>query len=38
MVYEGPGLIGRIRRDLAMLLASDGYASVADAVGADNPP
>ncbi len=38
MVYEGPGLIGRIRRDLATLLASDGYASVAEAVGADNPP
>jgi len=38
MVYEGPGLVGRIRRDLATLLASDGYASVADAVGADNPP
>jgi dihydroorotate dehydrogenase len=37
MVYDGPGLIGRIRRDLATLLASDGYASVADAVGADNP-
>jgi dihydroorotate dehydrogenase len=38
MVYEGPGLIGRIRRDLATLLASDGYASVAEAVGADYPP
>jgi dihydroorotate dehydrogenase len=38
MVYEGPGLVGRIRRDLATLLAADGYASVAAAVGADNPP
>ncbi len=38
MVYEGPGLIDRIRRDLASLLTSDGYASVAQAVGADNPP
>jgi dihydroorotate dehydrogenase len=37
MVYEGPGLIDRIRRDLATLLASDGYASVADAVGVDSP-
>jgi dihydroorotate dehydrogenase len=37
MVYEGPGLVGRIRRDLATLLAADGYASVAEAVGADNP-
>jgi dihydroorotate dehydrogenase len=37
MVYEGPGLVGRVRRDLATLLAADGYASVAEAVGADNP-
>jgi dihydroorotate dehydrogenase len=37
MVYEGPGLIGRIRRDLATLLAADGYTSAAQAVGADNP-
>jgi dihydroorotate dehydrogenase len=38
MVYDGPGVIERIRRDLASLLAADGYASVAQAVGADNPP
>ena len=37
MVYAGPGLIGAIRRDLASLLAADGYRCVADAVGADNP-
>jgi len=37
MVYAGPGLVGRIRRDLATLLAADGYRTVADAVGADNP-
>jgi dihydroorotate dehydrogenase len=37
MVYAGPGLIGAIRRDLAALLAADGYRCVADAVGADNP-
>jgi dihydroorotate dehydrogenase len=37
LVYEGPGLIGRIRRDLAAHLAADGYASAADAVGANNP-
>jgi dihydroorotate dehydrogenase len=37
LVYEGPGLIQRIGRDLAALLAADGYARVADAVGADNP-
>jgi dihydroorotate dehydrogenase len=35
LVYEGPGLVGRIKRDLAALLARDGFASVADAVGAD---
>jgi dihydroorotate dehydrogenase len=37
LVFEGPGLVGRIRRDLAALLAADGFASVAEAVGADNP-
>lgn len=36
MVYKGPGLVGRIRSDLATLLAADGYASVVEAVGADN--
>ena len=35
LVYEGPGLIGRIKRELAALLAQDGFAHVADAVGAD---
>ena len=35
MVYEGPLLARRIARDLALLLARDGFASVADAVGAD---
>jgi dihydroorotate dehydrogenase len=33
MVYEGPGLIGRVKRDLAARLKADGFASVADAVG-----
>ena len=36
LVYEGPGLIARITRDLAALLKRDGFASVADAVGADH--
>lgn len=31
--YGGPALIGRIRRELAALLARDGFAHVADAVG-----
>lgn len=34
LVYEGPGLIARIKRDLAECLRRDGHASVADAVGA----
>jgi dihydroorotate dehydrogenase len=33
LVYEGPGLVTRIRRELAALLARDGFAHVADAVG-----
>jgi dihydroorotate dehydrogenase len=35
MVYEGPGLITRIRRDLTARLAADGFANIAQAVGAD---
>ncbi|WP_332770040.1 quinone-dependent dihydroorotate dehydrogenase [Phenylobacterium sp.] len=34
MVFEGPGLVTRIKRDLAARLRADGYASVAQAVGA----
>lgn len=34
LVYGGPGLPRRILRDLADLLARDGFASVADAIGA----
>ncbi|HKX08111.1 MAG TPA: quinone-dependent dihydroorotate dehydrogenase [Stellaceae bacterium] len=37
LVYEGPGLVSRIKRDLAGFLARDGFASIADAVGADVP-
>lgn len=33
LVYEGPGLVGRIKRELATLLRRDGYEHVADAVG-----
>ena len=36
LVYDGPGLIGRIKRDLAALLAADGFASLPDAVGSDH--
>jgi dihydroorotate dehydrogenase len=35
--YGGPGLLWSIKRDLATLLRADGFASVADAVGADLP-
>lgn len=35
LVFEGPGLIGRIKADLAALLKRDGFTSVADAVGVD---
>ena len=35
MVYEGPPIIRRIKDELAALLARDGFASVADAVGVD---
>ena len=35
LVYDGPALVGRIKRELAALLRADGFASVAEAVGAD---
>ncbi|MGI4876504.1 MAG: quinone-dependent dihydroorotate dehydrogenase [Janthinobacterium lividum] len=35
LVFHGPALVGRIRRDLAALLRRDGFGSVADAVGVD---
>ena len=36
MIYEGPGLVTRINRGLADLLRRDGFATLADAVGADH--
>jgi dihydroorotate dehydrogenase len=36
LIYEGPGLVGRIKRDLAALLHADEFTSVAEAVGADH--
>ena len=36
LVYQGPGLIARIHRELAELLAREGFASPAQAVGADH--
>lgn len=35
LVYEGPGLLRRIAGELDALLQRDGFASVAEAVGAD---
>lgn len=34
LVYEGPGLVGRIKRDLAQRLRADGFSTVSEAVGA----
>jgi dihydroorotate dehydrogenase len=33
LVYEGPGLIARLKGELASLLRADGFASVGEAVG-----
>jgi dihydroorotate dehydrogenase len=33
LVYEGPGLVARIKAELARLLLADGFAGIADAVG-----
>jgi len=35
LVFEGPGLVTRIKRDLAERLRADGFGSVVEAVGAD---
>ena len=35
LVFEGPGLVQRIKDELVALLAKDGFANIADAVGAD---
>lgn len=35
LIYEGPGLIGRIKRELVTALERDGFASVEDAAGVD---
>ena len=32
LIYEGPGLVGRIKRDLAARLRTDGFASIDEAV------
>lgn len=35
LAYEGPGLVVRIKRELAERLRADGFASVAEAVGTE---
>lgn len=35
LTYQGPGLVTRIKNDLAAALRRDGFATVQDAVGAD---
>ncbi|GIY53961.1 dihydroorotate dehydrogenase [Caerostris darwini] len=34
--YEGPPIVGKIKRELKELLIADKYNNVADAVGADH--
>jgi dihydroorotate dehydrogenase len=36
LVYQGPALIGRIKRDLIACLKRDGFANIAEAVGSGN--
>ena len=36
LVYEGPGLIDRVKRELSACLENDGYATINEAVGADH--
>lgn len=36
LVFHGPGLVGRIKQDLASRLRADGFKTVADAVGSDH--
>jgi dihydroorotate dehydrogenase len=36
LIYHGPGLVRRIKRDLAALLRRDGFVTIADAVGSGN--
>ncbi len=35
LIYQGPGLVRRIKTDLAALLRRDGFAGISEAVGSD---
>ena len=37
LIYEGPGLVGRIKRDLALRLRAEGFSNVAEAAAAPLP-
>ena len=37
LVFHGPALVGSIKRELAARLRADGFASIRDVVGADQP-
>lgn len=36
LIYQGPGLVVRIKAELARLLQEDGFSTLSDAVGADH--
>ena len=36
LIYEGPGLVQKVKRDLAKLLNDDGFTSISEAVGVDS--
>ena len=36
LIYEGPGLVMKVKAELANLLERDGYKSVSEAVGSDH--
>jgi dihydroorotate dehydrogenase len=36
LIYQGPGLVGRLKRELAAYLRADGFRSLGEAVGADH--
>ncbi len=36
LVYEGPGLVTRIKDEMAVLLEKDGFKSISEAIGADH--
>lgn len=35
LVYEGPGLVTRMKSELAQMLRADGFSNIAEAIGAD---